>query len=285
MPWRRGQWSSQDLRDRVLSAVDAGTPVYPVAKSFAESVSYIYKALSRRRTTGDSGANPNRGHRPRKLTPAQEPALAARIAAAPDITLARLQDWLLAEHAVRLSNGAMWAAVQRLGLSFKKRLRAAGQNRPDVAARRFVDPERLVFIDETGANTKMTRLYGRAPKGERLKAKAPFGHWKTMTFVAALRCSDVGVGVTAPWVLDGPPGGPMDGEAFRTWVRHVLAPTLEPGDIVVMDNPPAHKVAGIRQDHRHTLATDRKPSRRFQTKRVRQLLPSRRISTPIVKML
>ncbi len=121
MSWRRGQRYSQDLRDRVLSAVDAGGPVYRVATTFEVSVSYIYKALSRRRETGDSGPNPNRGHRPRKLTPAQEQALAARIAAEPDITLARLQDWLLVEHAVRLSNGAMWAAVQRLDLSFKKK--------------------------------------------------------------------------------------------------------------------------------------------------------------------
>ena len=121
MTWRRGQCYSQDLRDRVLSSVDDGTPVYRTAKLFRVSVSYIYKAVDRRRRTGDSGPNPNRGHRPRILTPGQEQALAARIAAEPDITLARLQAWLLAEHGVRLSNGAIWAAVQRLDLSFKKK--------------------------------------------------------------------------------------------------------------------------------------------------------------------
>ena len=105
------------------------------------------------------------------------------------------------------------------------------------AAQRYVDPERLVFLDETGLNTKMTRLYGRAPIGRRLKASVPFGHWKTITFVAALRLE----GVTAPWVLD----KAMDGEAFRIYAAHVLAPTLKPDDIVVMDNLPAHKVAGI----------------------------------------
>lgn len=83
----------------------------------------------------------------------------------------------------------------------------------------------------------MTRLYGRAPRGQRLKAKAPFGHWKTVTFVAALRLG----AITAPWVLD----GPMDGDAFRAYVSRVLAPTLHRDDIVVMDNLPAHKVAGI----------------------------------------
>ena len=107
------------------------------------------------------------------------------------------------------------------------------------AAQGFVDPERLVFIDESGCNTKMTRLYGRAPVGARLNASAPFGHWKTVTFVAALRLS----GLTAPWVLD----GAMDGDAFRTYTDKVLAPTLVPGDIVVADNLPAHKVAGIRE--------------------------------------
>lgn len=113
----------------------------------------------------------------------------------------------------------------------------AARRRVWQAARDFVDPERLVFIDETGVNTKMTRLYGRAPKGQRLNAKAPFGHWKTITFVAALRLN----AVTAPWVLD----GAMDGAAFKAYCRHVLAPTLRPDDIVVMDNLPAHKVAGI----------------------------------------
>jgi transposase len=84
----------------------------------------------------------------------------------------------------------------------------------------------------------MTRLYGRARRGERVKGAAPFGHWKTMTFVAALRLE----GITAPWLLD----GAMDGEAFRTYVERVLMPALKPGDIVVMDNLPAHKVVAVR---------------------------------------
>jgi transposase len=128
----------------------------------------------------------------------------------------------------------------------KKTLRAAEQERPDIAERRriwqaaqpFIDPEHLVFIDETGASTKMTRLYGRAPRGRRLLAAAPFGHWKTTTFVAGLRRT----GLTAPMVLD----GPMTGRAFLAYVHQVLAPTLEQGDIVVMDNLPAHKTQEVR---------------------------------------
>ena len=121
MTWRRGQNYSQDLRDRVLAAVDAGMAVRQAAPLFRVSISFIYKALIRRRRTGDAGPNRNRGHRGRKLTPPQEAALAKRIRAEPDITLARLQGWLVDEQGVRLSNGAIWTAVRRLGFSFKKK--------------------------------------------------------------------------------------------------------------------------------------------------------------------
>jgi hypothetical protein len=101
-----------------------------------------------------------------------------------------------------------------------------------------IDIDRLVFIDGTGASTKMARLYGRSPRGTRCVASIPHGHWKTTTFVGALRVT----GLTAPMVLD----GPMDGPAFEAYVKEVLAPTLRPGDIVVMDNLPAHERAEIR---------------------------------------
>lgn len=121
MAWRRGQSYSEDLRARVLAAVDGGMATRAAAKLFRVSVSYIYKALIRRRRTGEATASTRRGHRPRKLSPAQEAALAEHIAAHPDLTLAALQAWLLAQHGVWLSNGAMWLAVARLGLSYKKR--------------------------------------------------------------------------------------------------------------------------------------------------------------------
>jgi len=121
MAWRQGQSYSEDLRGRVLAAVDSGLSVRSAAAVFRVSVSYIYKALIRRRRTGEASASSRRGHRPRKLTPAQESALAVHITAHADVTLAALQTWLLSEHGVWLSNGAMWSAVERLGLSFKKR--------------------------------------------------------------------------------------------------------------------------------------------------------------------
>ena len=96
----------------------------------------------------------------------------------------------------------------------------------------------LVFIDETGTNTAMSRLRGRSLKGVRLIAHVPHGHWKTTTFVAGLRCD----AIVAPLVVD----GPMNGEVFLAWVEQHLVPLLRPGDIVVMDNLPAHRVEGIR---------------------------------------
>jgi len=102
-----------------------------------------------------------------------------------------------------------------------------------------LDPKRLVFIDETGTSTKMARRCGRSPRGERCRAPVPHGHWKTTTFVGALRLE----GMTAPMVLD----GAMHGAAFIAYVEQVLVATLKPGDIVVMDNLPAHKPAAVRQ--------------------------------------
>ena len=101
-----------------------------------------------------------------------------------------------------------------------------------------LDPDRLVFIDETWASTNMARRYGWAPKGERLRVGVPHGHWKTTTFVAGLRLS----GTVAPMVLDGPINGP----AFQAYVEQVLVPELKRGDIVVMDNLGSHKGAGVR---------------------------------------
>ena len=110
-----------------------------------------------------------------------------------------------------------------------------------------LDPARLVFIDESGFTTNMTRKYGRAPVGERLVDQTPHGHWKTTTFVAALRFN----AITAPLTLD----GPMNGDTFIAWVEQSLAPTLKPGDIVFMDNLSSHKVEGVAEAIRAVGAT------------------------------
>lgn len=126
-------------------------------------------------------------------------------------------------------------------------MRAAEQERVDIAEarRQFhalqpkLDPARLVFLDETWTKTNMIRLRGRAPRGERLIAAVPYGHWKTSTFIAALRHDRM----DAPVVLD----GAINGEAFRAYVEQFLAPTLAPGEIVFADNLSSHKAAGVRQ--------------------------------------
>jgi transposase len=101
-----------------------------------------------------------------------------------------------------------------------------------------IAPERLVFIDETWTKTNMAPLRGWAPRGTRLRAKVPYGHWNTMTFLAALRVNRI----DAPWLLD----GPINGECFLHYVEMVLVPTLQPGDIVIMDNLGSHKAKAVR---------------------------------------
>ena len=102
-----------------------------------------------------------------------------------------------------------------------------------------LDLDRLIFLDECGTNTKMARLYGRSKKGERCRAAVPHGHWNTTTLVSALSIN----GIIAPMIMD----GAMDGEMFTAYVRTLLVACLKPGDIVIMDNLPAHKVAGVRE--------------------------------------
>jgi transposase len=133
-----------------------------------------------------------------------------------------------------------------LASASKKTLFATEQDRPDVARKRArwmayqsrIDPARLVFIDETWAKTNMTRLRGWAPRGHKLLAKVPQGHWKTLTFLAALRCDSI----NAPCVID----GPINGESFLAYVEQILVPTLKPGDIVIIDNLGSHKAKAIR---------------------------------------
>ena len=129
----------------------------------------------------------------------------------------------------------------------KKTLVATEQDRPDVARRRAqwrqhqhrIDPARLVFIDETWTKTNMAPLRGWAPRGVRLRAKVPWGHWNTMTFVAALRVNRI----DAPWLLD----GPINGESFLAYVEHALVPTLAADDIVIADNLSSHKSSAVRR--------------------------------------
>jgi transposase len=136
----------------------------------------------------------------------------------------------------------------------KKSLVADERERPDVARRRAqwtkyqnrIEPERLVFIDETWTKTNMAPLRGWAPRGKRFVAKVPHRRWTTTTFLAALRLDRI----EAPWLLE----GPIDGESFRTYIERVLMPTLREGDIVIMDNLGSHKGKAVRELIRSTGA-------------------------------
>lgn len=151
-------------------------------------------------------------------------------------------------------SAASRSTIDRCGTLFtprssalKKTVIASERDRPDIVRRRAqwiaqqsrIAPERLVFIDETWTKTNMAPFRGWAPRGARLVAKVPYGHWKTLTFVAALRHDRI----EAPFVLD----GPINGECFKTYVEKVLAPTLAAGDLVMMDNFGGHKGKAIRR--------------------------------------
>jgi transposase len=235
---------SSDLRERLMAAVTAAMSQNEAAEVFSVAIiSTAVKWMQRLRDTGSweakprgGGASPLEQHKERILTVVSEQ---------PDATLKEIQA-ALHKRGIRTSKSALDRFLARHKITRKKKsLLAAEQKRKDVArARRkwireqgLLDPAKLVFIDETAVNTNMVRLYGWAPCGVRLIDHVPFGRWEILTFVSAL-CHD---GMVAPMLIE----EPMNGELFLAYVEQCLAPTLKPGDIVVMDNLGSHKVAGV----------------------------------------
>ncbi|WP_294339495.1 IS630 family transposase [uncultured Sphingomonas sp.] len=236
---------SQDLRERVVLYVASGATCRQAAARFGGGVATAVRWSHRHRTTGDASARPMGGSRCAVLA-GERDWLLARIAEKPDLTLRAIVAEL-AGRGVRVSYDAVWRFYRQAGLTFKKSLHAAEQDRPDGARKRErwrrhqhrLDPRRLVFIDETWAKTNMTRTHGRSLRGERLVAKVPHGRWRTLTFVAALRHDRI----TAPIVFD----QPINAETFAAYVEQALIPTLTPGDIVILDNLGSHKGKAVRQ--------------------------------------
>jgi transposase len=159
-----------------------------------------------------------------------------------------MQELLCEERGIRASVSTIWTFLDRVDQTFKKKsVHASEQERPDVRQEREawfegqldLDPNKLVFVDETWASTNMAPLYGWAPRGERLRAGIPLGHWKRTTFVAGLRLT----GMTAPMVVD----GSINSARFLDYVSRILAPTLTPGDTVIIDNLSSHKTDEVRQ--------------------------------------
>jgi transposase len=239
-----GHCYSLDLRVRVAAFVAAGHSCRAAARHFGVSDSFAIKLVQRTRHLGSpaparQGRPPGRG----KLGP-YETFLVQTVEALPAITMPELAARLLEEHGIVAAPAMLSRFLCRRGFTYKKHLMAAECARADVREERRVwhdqrqprmrqQPHRLIFLDETYVNTKMTRLRGRSRKGERLRMSAPFGHWKTQTFLAGLRCHEL----SAPWFID----GPITRSAFDTYVETQLAPTLQQGDVVILDNLAVHK--------------------------------------------
>ena len=238
---------SFDLRSRVLAAVDAGLSCRQAAERFGVSASSAIRWAALRRTSGDARPKPQGGDRLSHKTEAHAALIHAALDEVPDITLPELRAQLAGPRRSGQRGGALALLPPSQAHAQKKTAHASEQARPDVLSRREswfedqldLDPERLVFIDETWASTNMARRYGRAPRGQRLRVGVPHGHWKTTTFVAGLRTT----GLIAPFVLD----GPINRSAFETYVARVLIPELTPGAVVIMDNLSSHKGPRLRE--------------------------------------
>jgi transposase len=229
---------SNDLRERIVAAVERGElSIRQIARLFSVSLSCVVRLLQHKRRTGSVQPKPHAGVPPRKLDASAEARLLELIKAQPDATLAELRDRL----GIPCSLMTIARALERHKITRKKKtLHAQEQDSPRVQAQRrafekkvaTVDPSHLVFVDESGANTAMTRTYGRAAQGERVRATAPQA-WENVTLIVGMRTS----GVVAPITLP----GAVDGVAFQTYVQEVLVPELREGDVVVLDNLQPHK--------------------------------------------
>jgi transposase len=229
---------SNDLRERIVAAVERGEhSIRQIAQLFSVSLSCIVRLLQHKRRTGSVQPKPHAGVPTRKLDAAADARLLELVRKQPDATLAELRDRL----GIPCCLMTIARALQRHQITRKKKtLHAQEQESPRVQRQRkafkkklaSVDPDHLVFVDESGANTSMTRTHGRAPQGKRVKATAP-GAWQNVTLIAGMRTS----GVVAPIALP----GAVDREVFQTYVQEALVPELREGDVVVLDNLQPHK--------------------------------------------
>jgi transposase len=237
---------SKDIREKVVKAIAGGMSRRQAAARFDIGPATAVRWAKRALTTGDVAPMKMGGDRRSQRIEAHAEFILKEIKTKPDTTIMELRDKLRERHGLSLGYGTVWRFLARHRITRKKKTgHASEQEREDIEASREAwfegqldfDPTKLVFIDETSISTSMARRFGWASRGERCRASIPFGHWKTTTFVAGLRVDRI----DAPMTID----GALDGEAFRAYVEQLLAPTLSSGDIVVMDNAPLHKVAGV----------------------------------------
>ena len=229
---------SNDLRERIVAAAEKGElSMRQIARLFAVSLSCVVRLCQRQRDRGSVQPQGHAGGPTPKLDAAAQARLLELVRAQPDATLAELRDRL----GIPCCLMTIARVLRRHRITRKKKtLQADERQSPRVKAQRRafrkklaqVDPDHLVFVDETGANTGMTRTHGRAPRGQRVQASTP-GAWKNVTLIVGLRTS----GVVAPRALE----GALDRDAFQTYVEEALVPELQPDDVVVWDNLQPHK--------------------------------------------
>ena len=230
------------MRQRILQLYEQGERTAEIAEALGFCVAVVRRVRQQFKVRGTLKPQTHLCGRKSLLTARRQARLQKLVAAQPDATLAELGSRL--DRPFGASTVDLW--LRRLKLSYKKTLHAAEQQHPDVAAQRArwheqlqAEPAtRLVFVDESGAHTRMTRWRGRCVVGQRLVVHIPQGHYQTSTLIAAVRLA----GARAPWVWTGAMNGPL----FLAWIRQGLAPTLQPEDLVIMDNLATHKVAGVR---------------------------------------
>jgi transposase len=229
---------SRDLRQRIVETARRrdGT-LRQIAERFLVSISFVTRLLHRHRTTGSVEPGPHGGGHPAALTPEDLERLRELIRDRPDATLEECREHLGSS----CSLATISRALSRLGLPRKKKVpRAAEQDSPEVRERRRefceelagIDPRRLVFVDECGANTAMTRTHGRAPAGQRVYTDTP-GRWESVTLTCGLRLS----GALPALAF----AGATNTDLFEHYVADVLVPELRPGDVVVWDNVKPHQ--------------------------------------------
>ncbi|WP_300550411.1 IS630 family transposase [Roseovarius sp.] len=233
-----------ELRTRVVAFVDEGHGHREAARHFRVSPKFVNDLITLRCETGSLLPRPQGNGGGHGKLAGVTGWIDARVTAKGEITLDELVAELAETHGIDVHRGTVWRVLRGLGLTQKKDLQALEQKRKDVADLRRIwitkrQPfmanhlERLAFIDETSVKTNMAKTTGWAPRGQRLVDHAPFGHWRTQTFIGALRHDRL----DAPWVI----GGAMNGEMFDRYVETQLAPTLRAGDVVILDNLSSHK--------------------------------------------
>ena len=228
---------SQDLRERVVKAVDEGLSRREIVKLFGVSEVTIKRYLRLRRETGNLAPKPIPGYPPKKLGALQK-GLRPQLEAHPDATLKEHCRLWEAQTGVKVSISTMSHAIQRLRWTRKKKTLGASERKEEEREEwrkkaKNLDVTKCRVIDETGSNIALTRLYGRAPKGERARGSIPRNRGKNVTLISDLSLAGLG----ELFLIE----GAANGELFEAYIEQIFAPTLHPGEIVIMDNLSIHK--------------------------------------------